>query len=185
MPVLPQEPSVSPGDLFSPDFQQSLESGVWWALHTRPRAEKSLARRLAQHEIAFFLPLHEKSRRQQRRWIRSRLPLFPSYLFLFGAEDARRRALETNLVVNCLAIQDQARVASDLFRLHELIESGMSVFPEERLRPGMRAQIASGPLSGMCGTVIRCGRTRKFVVEVDFLQQGASVELDASLIEPV
>ena len=66
MPVLPKEPSLSPDALLSPDYQQQVR-GAWWALHTRPRAEKSLARRLLRHDIAFFLPLHERSRRMQRR----------------------------------------------------------------------------------------------------------------------
>jgi transcriptional antiterminator RfaH len=184
MPVLPKEPSLSPDALLSPDYQQQVR-GAWWALHTRPRAEKSLARRLLRHDIAFFLPLHERSRRMQRRTVHARLPLFPGYLFLFGTEDARRAALETNLVVNCLVIEDQAQLASDLARLHELIESGAPVLPVQRLRPGARAQITSGPLAGLCGTVVRSGKTWKFVIEVDFLQQGASVELDACSIEPI
>lgn len=185
MPVLPREPTVSPDNLFAPDYQLASSDDCWWALHTRPRSEKVLARSLLRVGIAFFLPLHEVSRKYQRRMVRSHLPLFPGYLFLRGSDEQRRQALETNLVVNSLAIADQSRLASDLARLHELIESGTPVLPEERLRPGMPAQIMAGPLAGLQGTVIRRGSTLKFVIEVDFLQRGASVELDASIIQPV
>ncbi len=185
MPVLPREPSVSPGNLFAPDYMLDSGNDCWWALHTRPRSEKSLARSLARQGIAYFLPLRATTRKYQRRVVRSQLPLFPGYLFLHGNEEQRRKAVETNLVVNCLPIPDQARLRSDLARLHELIESGTPVLPEERLQPGMRAQVTSGPLAGLHGTVIRRGSTLKFVIEVDFLQRGASVELDASIIQPV
>jgi len=185
MPVLPRELSVSPANLFAGGSQFESGDSRWWALHTRPRCEKSLARNLSRHEIAYFLPLREAVRKYQRRVVRSQLPLFPGYLFLYGTDEDRRRSLETNLTVNCLNIDDQPRVASDLARLFELIESGTPVLPESRLQPGMAAQIMSGPLAGMRGTVIRRGSTLKFVIEVDFLQRGAFVELDASLIQPV
>jgi len=194
MAVLPLEQFLFPAELFSSSGSVSesveVDSGdeqKWWVLQTRSRAEKSLARRLLQRGVSFFLPLHERRRRIQRRLVRSHLPLFPGYLFFRGSEESRREALETNLVVNCLQVEEQRRFANDMARIYELVTSGAALSPEERLAPGMAAEITSGPLAGRRGKILRCGHGRalKFVVAVDFLQQGVSVEVDDSMIRAV
>jgi transcription antitermination factor NusG len=187
MPVLPRETFVFPNNLFDEDDDGPGDERRWWALHTRPRSEKALARQLLKHDVSFFLPVHERRRRLQRRLIRSHVPLFPGYLFLRGSDDARVAAFATNLLVGCLHVEDQEQLHSDLGRIHRLIESGVSMLPEERLQPGMPAEITRGPLAGQRGTVIRrgAGKLLKFVVEVNFMQRGASIEVDASMIQPI
>jgi transcriptional antiterminator RfaH len=181
MPVLAVEPNVWPTNLFSEDSPTRL----WWVLHTRPRAEKMLARRLLRSDVSFYLPLYEQSRRIQRRTVRSYLPLFSGYLFLSGDADGRQTALETNLVAGCLPVADQNQLDNELLHIHRLIESGSQITPESRLQPGTPAEIVSGPLAGCRGKILRCGNAMKFVIEVNFLQQGASVEVDASMIQPL
>lgn len=185
MPVLPAELFVYPEDLFSGPLESDGDRKRWWALHTRPRAEKALARRLVSQRISFFLPHYERRRRLQRRLVRALLPLFPGYLFLRTSDEGRRKALETNLVAASLHIQEQEQTSAELAKIFRLIVSGAPLSPEARLRPGMRAEITAGPLCGLQGNVIRRGKALRFVIEVDFLQRGASVEIDASMIQPV
>lgn len=186
MPVVPLETCLLPENLFSCDVLPGCGLERWSVCHTRPRAEKALARQLVRHGIGFFLPLYERSRVLQRRRVRSYVPLFPGYLFLRGTDDDRRTALETNLVAGCLHVEDQDELTSDLARINELIQSGAPLSPEARLQPGMPAEIRGGPLAGLRGTVIkrRGVKTVKFLVEVRLLQQGTSVEVDASMIQP-
>lgn len=185
MPVLALEPYITPADLFESGKHLDWEADRWGVLHVRPRVEKTLARQLLCREIPFFLPLFEKRQRAQRRLITSYLPLFPGYLFLQGDEDARQAALETNLVVNAICVVEQQRLAEDLKRIYELIHSGTPLAPEARLQPGMAAEITSGPLAGCRGTIVRRGGSTRLVIEVNFLQQGASVEVDRSMLRPV
>jgi transcription antitermination factor NusG len=62
--------------------------------------------------------------------------------------------------------------------------SGEPLTPEDRLQAGDWVVITSGPLEGLQGKVIRRGKHLRFFVEVEFLQRGASVEIDASMIRP-
>ena len=181
--MLPPEPMLWPGELFDRDERFGNKESQWWALHTRPRTEKSLARRLLRHDVPYFLPQYERRRRLQRRLVRTQAPLFPGYLFLCAGEDGRRTALETNLVVGCLNVVDQLCLFSDLRRVHELIQSGKPFSPEAQICPGMLARITCGPLAGLEGTIIRCKGSMRFVVAVDFLQQGAAVDVDDSMIQ--
>jgi len=178
-------PLTSTRDLFRQDMSSPAEIQQWWVLQTRSRAEKSLARQLSRQNISFFLPLFERRRRVLRRLVCTQIPLFPGYLFLCGTEEERRKSLESNLVARCLDVADQKGISTDLARIRDLIDSGAPLAPEARLRPGMQAEIRSGPLAGHRGQVLRKGGKLKFVIEVDFLQQGASVEIDASMIQPI
>lgn len=187
MPVLSPEPFVFPEDLLGMEGAESYaenEQDRWWVLHTRPRSEKALARQLLRRGISFFLPLQEHKRRIQRRLVRSQLPLFPGYLFFLGDDESRWAALETNFVVNSLHVENQQQLSDDLVNLYNVIQTGTLLSPEARLQPGMPAEIVSGPLAGYRGRVIRRqgSHTLKFTIEVQFLQQGASVEVDSSMV---
>jgi transcriptional antiterminator RfaH len=185
MPLLPQEPSVYPEDLLGRPGDEAEEGACWAVVHTKPRAEKALARLLLHRGVAYFLPLHRRRWRNRGRLFESHLPLFPGYLFLHGDAQARLAALETNLVAHWLPVEDQQQLYADLVRVHELIATGAPLTPEDKLRPGTRVAILRGPLAGLEGKVLRRGKHLKFFVEVQFLQQGVSVEIESWMIEAV
>jgi transcriptional antiterminator RfaH len=175
MPILPAETVHYPDELFA---APQRTDGQWWVLHTRPRQEKSLARDLLAHQVPFYLPQVSHRARIRGRVMTSHVPLFPGYVFLLGSERQRITALSTRRVVHSLPVQDQDRLWEELGQINQLIESGAPVTPEERLGPGQSVEICSGPLAGLRGIIIRAAAGRRFVVRVDFIQRGASVELD-------
>lgn len=183
MPLLPSEPFLYPDDLLAePD---GPGAGPWWVLHARPRAEKALARKFLGAGLDFFLPLCHKQWRNRGRLFTSYLPLFPGYLFLRGDGEARLRALETNQVAHVLPVPDPEGLRTDLARVYRLMLADLQMTPEERLQPGTRVEIVSGPLAGLEGTVLRRGRALHFVVDVRFLKQGVSVEVEGWMLRPV
>jgi len=183
MPLLPPEAFVWPEELLNQPLPEG-ESIRWWALHSRPRAEKALARHFLGRGLSFFLPLAKKRWRNRGRLFTSTSPLFPGYIFLLGDEAARVSALTTNQVAHCIRVEDQERLHQDLARIQRLMISGEPLTPEDRLQAGDWVIITSGPLEGLQGKVIRRGKHLRFFVEVEFLQRGASVEIDASMIRP-
>jgi transcriptional antiterminator RfaH len=184
MPLLPLEPFLYPDDVLQQPTASEDDGGQWWVLHSRPRAEKTLARRLLEGNQPFFLPLYQRKWKSNGRAFQSWLPLFPGYVFMYGDSYGRLKALQTNLIANVLPVLDQEQLQSDLLRVHALIASGMPLLPEERLQPGMAVEITSGALAGLEGKVLRQGKGWKFFVEVKLLQCGVSVEIDASMIRP-
>jgi transcription antitermination factor NusG len=185
MPLLPLEPFVYPADLLENPNSLGVNQGRWWVLHTRPRAEKALARRLLKHGNSFYLPLYQRRWQSRGRTFRSYVPLFPGYLMLQGDNQIRLQALETNLVVRVLPVEDQEQLQVDLARIYRMIAAGVSLQPEEQLVPGTPVEIISGPLAGLSGKVLRRGKQLKFFVEVQFLQRGVSVEIESWMIQPV
>ena len=193
MPLVALETCLYPESLLaatseaasSPAIATADESkSQWWVLHTRPRSEKTLARKLHMREIGFYLPLYEHRLPAAGRVRSSYLPLFPSYVFLFGDGEQRRQALETNLVVQTLPVADQPRLRSDLQAVRRVLESRQNVTPEQRLQPGTPVRIVAGALAGLTGVVTRRGRQLCFVIEVRFFAQGVATEIESWMLEP-
>jgi transcriptional antiterminator RfaH len=185
MPILPLEPFIYPDNLLTGPDEGTSGPGQWWVLHTRPRAEKALARKFLSRGLSFFLPLHERQLRVRGRLKSSYLPLFTSYLFLHGDDQARIHALETNQVVQTLPVPDQKRLRFDLVHVYHLICTGAPLTPEDRLLPGTPVKVSRGPLAGLEGKIIRQAKNLRVFVEVQFLQRGVSVEIESWMLEAV
>jgi len=151
---------------------------AWCVLHTRPRQEKSIARDLLDRQVPFYLPLIARRNRVRGRVLTAHIPLFTSYVFVLASEAERIRALATRRVVRSIAVDSQDLLWRDLRQIQRLIAIGAPITPEDKLAPGMEVEIQSGPLTGLRGKILRTASGQRFVVQVDFIQRGASVELD-------
>lgn len=185
MPLLPLETYIAPDDLLDTAILPEADSDCWWVLHTRPRAEKSLARHLLARNLSFFLPLYLRQWRNQGRLFRSYMPLFPGYIFLRGDAQTRLHALATNQVARTLAVTEPDQLQGDLVRVYRMMQAGMLLTPEERLQPGTAVEIVAGPLAGLEGKILRRGKELRFFVEVRLLQCGVSVEIEGWMIRPL
>jgi len=184
MPLLTLEPDVYPVDLL--DRSELASGNSWWVLYTMARREKELMRRLGAAGIGFYGPLVKHRKRSPAGRVRtSYLPLFAGYVFLCGDEDGRRGALATNCVSRCLAVSDGRRLVEDLRQIRRLIEANVPLTPEARLEPGQRIRVCSGSLTGLEGTVIKRHGQQRLLVAVEFLQQGASVQIDDCGVERI
>lgn len=184
MPILPAEPDMYPEDLWD-EVNRPVESARrWYCLHTRPRQEKAAARDLRAALVPFYLPLIvREDRTPAGRKIKSVLPLFGSYLFLFGDESQRLQALRRNRLVNVLEVVDQDVIALELRQIHRMMHSGLAIQPEPSAPVGGRVRISSGPLAGLEGTVVRRGKRDHFVAVVNMLGLGATVALEDWQVE--
>ena len=131
--------------------------GRWWAVYTRSKAEKALARHLYAREVSYYLPLEHKTWRQNGRRFTSHLPLFPGYIFLHGNENDRVTALESNLISRILVVPDQERLWSDLRRVDRVLGSDVDIDRCDVLIPGKAVVIVAGPFEGMQGVLLRRG----------------------------
>ena len=182
MSLLPLEPYLNPVNLLTDEPDEP--DGTWRVLHVKPRAEKSLARKLLGRGRRFFLPLYRHQWQKGRRSFNSYLPLFPGYVFLHGDESDRLATLATGLVVRVLAVENQAGMKDDLMRVHARMASGAPVEPGTDLPEGSEVEITRGSLAGMQGRVLRRNGQCRFVVEVQFIRSAVSIELDSSFLAP-
>jgi transcription antitermination factor NusG len=187
MPILPVEPDCHPLDLWEePESLPAKPEGIWLCLHTKPRQEKSTARDLREQGVVYYLPqVVKETRTPGGRKIRSVVPLFPGYLFLYGDANDRLAALRGNRLVNILQVADQDGLVRDLRQVNTMLHSGLAVSDTPTVPVGAKVRIQTGPLSGIVGTVIRRGNRDQFVAVVHFLGKGAMVDLEDWQVEQV
>ena len=184
MPILPAEPDIFPDDLWDEVAGRHDPSMRWYCLHAKPRQEKAVARELRAQQVAFYLPqVVREDRTPAGRKIRSIIPLFLGYLFLLGDDRQRLVALKGNRLVRVLEVADQGGLVHDLRQVHRMLRSGLTIEPEPAAPVGGRVRIASGPLAGLEGTVVRRGKHDHFVAVVKILGLGATVALEDWQVE--
>lgn len=182
MPILAAEPSMFPSNLLE-DFTEVQSERNWWAVYTRSRMEKSLARQLLAKEVPFYLPLIPKTTRVAGRPKKSLLPLFGGYLFVYGTGAERVETLATNRVTHMFPAATAGELTSDLRNVRTLIDSGVPLTPEGRLQPGQRVRVKSGLLMGLEGMVLSRRGEDRLLIAVNFLQQGVSIQISDYQVE--
>jgi transcription antitermination factor NusG len=184
MPILASETSVFPDNLLD-NFTDLPSERRWWAVYTRSRMEKSLARQLLAMEVPFYLPLIPKTTRIGGRPLKSLLPLFGGYLFVYGTDSERTETLGTNRVAQIFPASRVDELTQDLRNVRALIASGVPLTPEGRLQPGQSVRVKSGMLMGLEGVVVSRRGEDRLLIAVNFLQQGVSIQISDYQVEPI
>ena len=186
MPILEHQPDIYPHTLLHDEFLASRTDSTWWIATTRPRAEKKLITKLAQHEIPHYCPLFAKRYRSPAGRIRTSYnPLFPNYVFINSTEDERYSALTTDQICRLVHVVDESQLITELRQVQRAIESGIPLMPESKLHPGARVRVKNGPFRDFEGQVIRREGKTRLLLTIAFLESGVSMELDECQVVPL
>ncbi len=135
--------------------------------------------------IDHYLPLMQSVRYYGRRKARVELPLFPGYVFLRGTLDEAYAADRTKRLAQLIRIADQRRFETELDNIRLALNQGAVLAPHPCLKTGDWVEVRSGPFKGLRGVVEDKLRANRLVLQVAALGQGASLEIDSALLEPV
>ena len=173
--------------ILTPEVQSVIElSGTWWVGHTKARFEKVFAWDMFNRRIGYFLPMREKIIFSSGRKRHIMAPLFTSYVFICGTELDRYTALTTNRLCQTIEVVDQDGLIKELASVEKALLSRAIIDHYPRLPVGRHCRIISGPMMGTEGVVIeRKNAKARMVIEVTILGQGAVVEINSDLLEPM
>ena len=182
----------SPSERRALETHRALCAGVdisprWFALYTTPRHEKHVSEMLAQRQIETFLPLY----RTTRQWKKSRpvvleLPLFPTYVFVRIAREARGAVLGMPGVLSIVGSGREAWPLPD--SEIEALRSGLlerKIEPHPYLVVGERVRIKAGAMAGVEGIFVRKKNHFRVVFSLEMIMRSVAVEVDADDVEPV
>jgi hypothetical protein len=159
--------------------------GLWWVGHTKARFEKAFAWDLLGRGIGYFLPMLERVRISGGRKRHGLAPLFSSYVFFCGSAADRYTAMTTNRLCKTLEVADQADLIAELSAIEKALVGKADLDPYPFAAVGQRCCIKAGPFKGLEGVVVHRNKVARLVLQVSILGQGAAIELDADLLEPV
>jgi len=172
--------------ILSPQVKSLTElTGRWWVAHTKARAEKAFAGELACRNVAYFLPMVERVRIYGGKKQRVMLPLFASYVFFCGGDEDRYTAMTTNRLCQTIEVIDQGTLIAELAAIEKALTGQAELDPYPFTTVGQRCRITAGALKGIEGVIIKQAKRARVVLEVSILGQGALMEIDVDLLEPI
>jgi transcription antitermination factor NusG len=174
---VPEQPSLG--------YRISDEECKWYALYTCPRHEKFVQKQLTVRAFEAYLPLYRSLRRWNDREAWIDLPLFPGYLFVRVGQSARARVLTVPGVVHVVSFRGQpASLSEDEIQSIQISVAARAAEPYPYLAKGKYIQIATGPLRGLKGIVVRRKGRLRAVISIHSIMQSFAVEVDAADVRP-
>lgn len=160
----------------------------WYAVYTRPRAEKQVNERLQEKGIHSYLPLQKKLRQwsDRKKWVET--PLFSSYIFVKIDRSDYDEVLKTDGVVKYISFEGKAAsIPQDqIDNLRIIVDSNAEVETNwETRRRGDKVRVNGGVLKGLTGELISDGARKKVLVRIDSLDQNLVVEVPLGLVEKI
>jgi transcription antitermination factor NusG len=162
-----------------------VEAPKWYALYTCPRHEKVVQQQLHARSLESYLPLYKSVRRWNDRQAVVELPLFPGYLFVRITLSARLRVLTVPGAVSLVSFHGQPACVTEeeIQAIRTSIGAGAAE-PHPYLAKGKCIRIATGPLKGLSGVVVRRKGKLRAVISIESIMQSFAVEVDAADVHP-
>ena len=160
----------------------------WYALYTRPRAEKLVFQRLVEENIETFLPLQKTYRMWSDRRKLVEKPLLSSYIFVKTNSRNFPRVYKTNGVVKFISFEGQpvSIPQNQIDNLRLLINSDAEIeVTSEKFAPGDNVEVINGSLIGLTGELIRIGSKNRVVVRIDRLDQNLILKIPKGFLKKV
>ena len=163
-----------------------VEEAKWYAVYTCPRHEKLVHQQLNVKTIESYLPLFKSLRRWNDRTALIELPLFPGYIFVRILLSARLRVLTVPGVVRLVGFNGQlACLAEEEIQAIKTSIALQMAEPCPYLVEGRRIRLATGPLKGLEGIVVRRKGKLRAVISIHSIMQSFAVEVDAADAQPI
>jgi len=160
----------------------------WYALYTKPRAEKLVYQRLVEADIETFLPLQKTIRIWSDRKKLVEKPLLSSYVFVRTNYKAFSLVYKTNGVVKFISFEGQpvAIPQKQIDNLRLIINSDAEVeVTSEKFEQGDNVEVINGSLIGLTGELIKVGSHNRVVVRIDRLDQNLILKIPKAFLRKV
>jgi transcription antitermination factor NusG len=161
----------------------------WFAVQTRPRHEKKVARSFQEKEIKAFLPLFSSTHcwSDRRRVIHA--PLFPSYLFIqvSDSQDTRVPILRTSGVIGIVGNRGAGAAIPEeqIQAVRAILEQGIPFTSFPFLNAGQCVRIRGGSLDGLQGILVAKNGDQSLVVSVEIIQRSLAIRVAGYRVEPI
>ena len=168
---------------------EASKDAHWYAVRTRSRHEKLVARQLEKQGIQAFLPVVTKINQWSDRRKQVEEPLFSGYAFvrLDHSSVDRVRVLQTQGVVNFVGVQGAGVAIPDqeIDNISTLLASKVSYQERPYLHVGQRVKVVGGALDGLEGILTAENTDRSVVISIGLIQRSLSVRVAGYNVEPL
>jgi transcription antitermination factor NusG len=161
----------------------------WYAIHTRGRHEKKVAREMRDRGLHSFLPVASEVRRWSDRRKVTEAPLYPCYTFMRASIDATIRASVLRIpgVLDFVGLPGRPLAIPDpeIEVIQRLLAQCIPIRTHVFLSEGTRVRIRGGALDGMEGILVKRNSDSSLVVSVQLIQRSVALRVDGYDVEPI
>jgi len=146
---------------------------AWYAVYTKPNAEKKITTYLNEKEIENYLPLKKTLRKwsDRKKWIEE--PVFRCYLFVKVSHKEFFKVLEVPGIVKYVSFggEPQRIPENQIENIKILVgQQEREIFlSHENIKKGKKAEVLFGPFKGMQGEVVKIYGNSRIVLRIDAL----------------
>jgi transcriptional antiterminator RfaH len=169
-------------------IKKNISEEKWYALYTRPRAEKLVFQRLIEEGIETFLPLQKTYRMWSDRKKLVEKPLLSSYIFVKTKKKSFPKVYKVPGVVKFVSFEGQpvSIPQNQIDNLRLLINSDAEIeVSSDKFAQGDNVVVVSGSLIGLTGELIRIGSKNRVVVRIDRLDQNLILKIPKAFLRKV
>ena len=156
-------------------------------MRTKPRNEFKVFDQIIGKDIEAFLPKVERIRIWSDRKKKIFVPLFPSYLFIYGDNNERLNAISNTIgAMGYLMYRKRPAVITE----KEIENIKISLIEPDRIKveaiqitEGDTVEITYGPFIGLTGIIKEIRGSYKLVVNITELSASLNIELNASEVK--
>ena len=160
----------------------------WYAIYTRPRAEKQVYKRLVETEIETFLPLQRIYRKWSDRKKLVEKPLLSSYVFVRTNNHNFPKVYKIPGVVKFVTFEGAPASIpqKQIDNLRLLINSDAEIeISSEKFAMGDNVEVVSGSLIGLTGELIKTGNGNRVVVRIDKLDKNLILKIPWTFLKKI
>lgn len=161
----------------------------WYAVRTRSRHEKLVARQLESQGIESFLPVVLQVHNWSDRRKQVEAPLFSGYTFLRvnPSPEERVRVLRTQGVVSFVGVHGTGTPIPDgqIEDIKTLVASKVPYEERSFLQIGQRVRVRGGALDGIQGILVAENGDHSLVISVEPIQRSLCVRVAGYAVEPM
>ena len=158
----------------------------WYAVYTRPRAEKLVYQRIRETGIEVFLPMQKTIRQWSDRKKVIEKPLLSSYIFVKTKPKLFPLVFKIYGVVKFITFESKPVPIPEkqINNLKLIVDSNAEIeVTSEKFAPGDHIIVETGSLKGLTGELIETGSKKKVIVRLDKLDQNILLSIPVTFLK--
>ena len=161
-----------------------MQKRPWQVLHVIFNHEKRVAQHLEVRSLEHYLPLYGERSRWSDRTVDLERPLFPGYVFIRFAHDARLSVISTPGVLSVLGDGERDTVScEEIERIRGGLAAGQILRPHPIINLGTPVRVRNGVFAGAEGLVTEIRGQCKVIITLNAIRQCFSLGVKVSDLE--
>jgi transcriptional antiterminator RfaH len=163
-------------------------SKEWFVVQFKPNSHYQAKKNLTLQGFNTFLPLHEITSRKASRFVKSRKPLFPGYMFVSfnKTENKWHKIKNTYGVSRLITINSSLKSIPSTFidSLMKRYDSSGKLIPIVEMKKGDKVEILEGPFANFIATVEKYESEQRLWILLDLMGRKTKVKTPLNAVQP-